>query len=77
MRFLYRYRLALAVLAAFPLTGCLFRSHKVEQPVNAVQLQTATQQQLEKAKAAAQPRDIADIIVCEPFTIRVKPVEKK
>ena len=37
----------------------------------------ATQQQLEKAKAAAQPRDIADIIVCEPFTIRVKPVEKK
>lgn len=38
---------------------------------------TATQQQLIKAKAAAQPRDIADIVVCEPFTIRVKPVEKK
>lgn len=38
---------------------------------------TAAQQQLEKAKAAAQPRDIADIIVCEPFTVRVKPVEKK
>ena len=35
------------------------------------------QQQLEKAKAAAQPKDIADIIVCEPVTIRVKPVEKK
>lgn len=37
----------------------------------------ATQQQLTKAKEAAQPRDIADIVVCEPFTIRVKPVEKK
>jgi hypothetical protein len=35
------------------------------------------QQQLEKAKATAQPRDIADIVVCEPFTIRVLPVEKK
>lgn len=29
------------------------------------------------AKEAAQPQDIADILVCEPFTIRVKPVEKK
>ena len=38
---------------------------------------TATQQRLEKAKAAAQPRDVADIVVCEPFTIRVKPAEKK
>jgi hypothetical protein len=38
---------------------------------------TATQDQLKKAKEAAQPRDIADIIVAEPFTIRVKPVEKK
>lgn len=38
---------------------------------------TATQQQLAKAKASAEPRDIADIIVCEPFTIRVQPVEKK
>jgi hypothetical protein len=38
---------------------------------------TTAQQQLEKAKAAAQPRDVADIIVCEPVTIRVKPVEKK
>lgn len=37
----------------------------------------AKQQQLKKAKEAAQPRDIADIIVCEPFTIRVTPVEKK
>ncbi|MBA4190341.1 MAG: serine protease [Planctomycetaceae bacterium] len=38
---------------------------------------TATQEALKKAKAAAQPRDVADIVVCEPFTIRVKPVEKK
>jgi hypothetical protein len=37
----------------------------------------ATQQQLNKAKEAAQPRDIVDIVVCEPFTIRVKPAEKK
>jgi hypothetical protein len=37
----------------------------------------ATQRQLNKAKAAAQPRDIADIVVCEPFTIRVKPTETK
>jgi hypothetical protein len=37
----------------------------------------SAQQRLAKAKAEAQPRDIADIIVCEPFTIRVKPVEKK
>jgi hypothetical protein len=37
----------------------------------------AAQQQLEKARQAAQPRDIADIVVCEPFTIRVKPVEKE
>ena len=38
---------------------------------------TATQLQLKKAQDAAMPKDIADIIVCEPFTIRVKPVEKK
>ena len=38
---------------------------------------SATEQQLKKAKESAQPRDIADIIVCEPFTIRVLPVEKK
>jgi hypothetical protein len=37
----------------------------------------ATQQQLKKAKEVAQPSDIADIVVCEPFTIRVKPVEKR
>jgi 3-hydroxyacyl-CoA dehydrogenase len=37
----------------------------------------AAQQQLNRARVAAQPRDIADIMVAEPFTIRVKPVEKK
>jgi outer membrane lipoprotein-sorting protein len=46
MSFFFRYRLTLAVLAVLPLTGCLFRSRKVEQPVNAVQLKTATQQEL-------------------------------
>lgn len=38
---------------------------------------TAARQQLTRAKDAAQPRDIADIVVCEPFTIRVRPAEKK
>lgn len=38
---------------------------------------TAAQKQLTAVKQAAQPQDIADIVVCEPFTIRVKPVEKK
>jgi hypothetical protein len=37
----------------------------------------AAQQRLKLAQAAAQPRDIADIMVCEPFLIRVQPVEKK
>lgn len=38
---------------------------------------TATQQKLNQAKQAAQPRDIVDIMVVEPFAIRVLPVEKK
>jgi outer membrane lipoprotein-sorting protein len=49
MSFCFRYRVALALLAVVavvPLTGCLFRSRKVEQPVNTVQLKTATQQEL-------------------------------
>jgi outer membrane lipoprotein-sorting protein len=46
MAFFFRYRVALAVLAVLPLTGCLFRSHKVEPPLNPVQLKTATQQEL-------------------------------
>lgn len=46
MPFSGRCRFALVVLAALPLTGCLFRSRKVEQPINPVQLKTATQQEL-------------------------------
>ena len=46
MSFSHRYRFALVVLAVLPLTGCLFRSRKVEQPINPVQLKTATQQEL-------------------------------
>lgn len=46
MHFCFRYRAALVLLAVLPLTGCLFRSRKVEQPVNPVQLKTATQQEL-------------------------------
>jgi len=37
----------------------------------------ATQGELKKVTEAAQPKDIADIVVCEPITIRVKPAEKK
>lgn len=33
-------------MAVLPLSGCLFRSRKVEQPVGAVPLKTATQQEL-------------------------------
>ena len=46
MSFFFRYRAALVLLAVVPLTGCLFRSRKVEQPINTVQLKTATQQEL-------------------------------
>jgi outer membrane lipoprotein-sorting protein len=46
MSLLPRYRAAVVILAVLPLTGCLFRSRKVEQPVNVVQLKTATQQEL-------------------------------
>jgi outer membrane lipoprotein-sorting protein len=42
----FRYRAALVLLAALPLTGCLFRSRKVEQPINIVELKTATEQEL-------------------------------
>lgn len=38
---------------------------------------TATQQQPPGEDRAQPSRDIADIIVCEPFTIRVRPAEKK
>jgi len=33
-------------LLVLPLSGCLFRSHKVEQPISTAPLKTATQQQL-------------------------------
>jgi outer membrane lipoprotein-sorting protein len=42
---LHRYRAVIALLLLVPSTGCLFRSHKVEQSPTA-QLKTATQQQL-------------------------------
>lgn len=45
MRVLRRFRIVLLFLAVVPLTGCLFRSHKVEQPI-VVQLKTATAQEL-------------------------------
>jgi hypothetical protein len=38
---------------------------------------TAAADQLKKATEVAQPRDIVDIVVSEPITIRVKPAEKK
>jgi hypothetical protein len=37
----------------------------------------AAAEQLKKATAAAQPKDIADIVVTEPISIRVKPAETK
>ena len=46
MSFCFRYRAVVVLLAVLPLTGCLFRSRKVEQPVSTVQLKTATQQEL-------------------------------
>lgn len=39
-------RALLVFLLALPLSGCLFRSHKVEQPLSASPIKTATQQQL-------------------------------
>jgi outer membrane lipoprotein-sorting protein len=43
---LVRSRALLLFLAIWPLTGCLFRSHKVEQRMSTAPLKTATQQQL-------------------------------
>jgi outer membrane lipoprotein-sorting protein len=40
-----RFRVVLLFLAVVPLSGCLFRSHKVEQPIT-VQLKTAKAQEL-------------------------------
>lgn len=41
-----KIRILMLLFAVVPLSGCLFRSHKVEQPLAAKQLKTATQQQL-------------------------------
>ena len=46
MSFFWRCRAVVVLLAVAPLTGCLFRSRKVEQPINAVQLKSATQPEL-------------------------------
>jgi outer membrane lipoprotein-sorting protein len=46
MSFFFRFRAVFVFLAVLPLTGCLFRSRKVEQPVNVVQMKTATQREL-------------------------------
>jgi len=40
------FRGLLLALLALPLTGCLFRSRKVEEPLAGLELKTATQQQL-------------------------------
>jgi hypothetical protein len=46
--------------------GAAVAKHKPQLPANAAD-----------AKAAAAPRDIVDIVVSEPITIRVQPAEKK
>jgi outer membrane lipoprotein-sorting protein len=43
---LFRYRAVVALAVILPLTGCLFRSHKVERTVSTVPLESATQQEL-------------------------------
>jgi outer membrane lipoprotein-sorting protein len=42
----HRYRALLVLLTVLPLTGCLFRSRKVQPPVGAGTLKTATQPEL-------------------------------
>ena len=42
----YRYRALLVLLMVLPLAGCLFRSRKVQPPVGAGTLKTATQSEL-------------------------------
>src|SRR5437870_6374802 len=46
MNHLFRYRAVLVFFVVLPLTGCLFRSHKVERQVSTVPLKSATQQEL-------------------------------
>ena len=46
MRTFPRYRVILVLLAVFPLTGCLFRSRRVERQFSAAPLKSATQAEL-------------------------------
>ena len=46
MTFLSRFRALVVVLAILPLSGCLFRSRKVERQYSTAPLKTATQSQL-------------------------------
>jgi outer membrane lipoprotein-sorting protein len=46
MSFFFRYRLVVVMLAVWPLTGCLFRSRKVEAVVIPAALKTATATEL-------------------------------
>jgi len=48
-----------------------------EKKKQAAAAAAAAAEQLTKVTAAAQPRDIADIVVTEPIAIRVKPAEPK
>lgn len=42
----FRYRAVVALAVVLPLSGCLFRSHKVERQVSTAPLKSATQQEL-------------------------------
>jgi outer membrane lipoprotein-sorting protein len=46
MQTFFRYRAILVFLAVFPLTGCLFRSRRVERQVSTAPLKSATQAEL-------------------------------
>jgi len=46
MNHLFRCRAVLVFFVVLPLTGCLFRSHKVERQVSTAPLKSATQQEL-------------------------------
>jgi outer membrane lipoprotein-sorting protein len=46
MPVVFRYRALFVVVLALPLTGCLFRSRKVERTMSTAPLQSATQQEL-------------------------------
>ena len=46
MTFFSRFRILVVLLTILPLSGCLFRSHKVERQYSTAPLQTATQAQL-------------------------------